>query len=118
MVDTIGLILGVVVTAADVQDPEGAKLVFESIRCRFGRLRLVWADAIYERAAGWVAARRPARPIRLEVVKRTGPGFKVLPRRRVVERSFAWLGRHCRLSKDHEGTIPSSEAFVKLARST
>jgi putative transposase len=52
---------------------------------------------------------------RLEVVKRTGPGFKVLPRRWVVGRSFAWLGRCRRLSKDYEGTVSSSEAFVKLA---
>ena len=115
MVDTLGLILAVVVTAADVQDPEGAKLVFGSIRGRFSRLKLVWADGIYKRVVDWVAAWRPANPIRLEVVERTEPGFKVLPRRWVVERTFAWLGRCRRLSKDYEGTIASSEAFVKLA---
>ena len=113
--DTIGLILAVVVTAADVQDPDGARLVFESIRGRFSRLKLVWADAIDGRVAEWAAAWRPAKPVRLEVVERTGPGFKVLPRRWVVERSFAWLGRCRRLSKDYEGTVSSSEAFVKLA---
>jgi putative transposase len=114
-VDTIGLILAVVVTAADVQDDEGAKLLFGSIRGRFSRLRLVWADAIYKRVADWVAAWRPAKPIRLEVVERAGPGFVVLPRRWVVERTFAWLGRWRRLSKDYEGTAASSEAFVELA---
>jgi len=114
-VDTLGLILAVVVTPADVQDPDGAKLVFDAIRGRFSRLKLVWADGIYERIVGWVAAWRAARPIRLEIVKRTEPGFKVLPRRWVVERTFAWLGRCRRLSKDYEGTAASSEAFVKLA---
>jgi len=105
----------VVVTAADVQDPDGAKMVFEAIRGRFSRLRLVWADGIYKRLADWVAAWRPAKPIRLEVVERSGPGFKVVKRRWVVERTFAWFGRWRRLSKDYEGTIASSEAFVKLA---
>jgi putative transposase len=107
----------VVVTAASVQDDEGARLVFGSIRGRFSRLRLVWADGIYKRVADWVAAWRPAVPIRLEVVERSGPGFKVVKRRWVVERTFAWLGRNRRLSKDYEGTIASSEAFVKLAMS-
>jgi putative transposase len=115
LVDTLGLILAVVVHAADIQDPEGAKLVFESIRGRFSRLRLVWADGIYKRVIDWVASWRPAWPIRLEIVERTEPGFKVLRRRWVVERTFAWLGRCRRLSKDYEQTISSSEAFVKLA---
>jgi len=105
----------VVVTAASVQDDEGAGLIFDSIRGRFSRLRLVWADAIYKRVTDWVAAWRPACPIRLEVVERQGPGFKVVKRRWVVERTFAWIGRNRRLSKDYEGTVASSEAFVKLA---
>ena len=106
-----------VVHAADIQDPEGAKLVFGAIRGRFSRLKLVWADGIYKRVVDWVAAWRPARPIRLEVIERTEPGFKVIKRRWVVERTFAWLGRWRRLSKDYEGTTASSEAFVKLAMS-
>lgn len=110
-----------VVTAASVQDDEGAKLVFESIRGRLRRLRLIWADGISKRVAEWVAAWRPAYPIRLEVVERKKEGrkkqrgFKVVRRRWVVERTFAWLGRNRRLSKDYEGTIASSEAFIKLA---
>jgi putative transposase len=107
--------LAVVVHTADVQDYDGLKLVFEAIRGRFSRLKLVWADGMYERMTGWVARFRAARPIRLEVVKRDGPGFKVLKRRWVVERTFAWLGRCRRLSKDYEGTTTSSEAWVKLA---
>ena len=105
----------VVVHAADIQDYDGLKLVFEAIRGRFSRLRLVWADGMYERMADWVARWRPARPVRLQVVKRTEPGFKVLKRRWVVERTFAWLGRGRRLSRDYEATTASSEAFVKLA---
>jgi putative transposase len=65
--------------------------------------------------AAWVARWRPANPVRLEVVQREGPGFKVLKRRSVVERTFAWLGRCRRLSKDYEGMTASSEAWVKVA---
>ena len=104
-----------VVHPADVQDADGLRRVFEAIRGRFSRLRLVWADGAYKRMIGRVAAWRPACPIRLEVVERVGPGFKLLKRRWVVERTFAWLGRNRRLSKDYEETIESSEAFVKLA---
>jgi putative transposase len=105
----------VVVHAAHIQDYHGLKLVFEAIRGRFSRLKLIWADGMYKRMASWVARFRPGRPIRLEIVKRDGPGFKVLKRRWVVERTIAWLGRCRRLSKDYEGTTSSSEAFVKLA---
>jgi putative transposase len=104
-----------VVHAADVQDYDGAKRVFEAIRGRFSRLRLVWADGMYQRLAGRVARWRPARPIRLEIVRRIGPGFVVLKRRWVVERTFGWLGRCRRLSKDYEATTGSGEAWVKLA---
>ena len=103
------------VTAAGVQDDEGAKPVFGSIRGRFHRLKPVRADGVYKRVADRVSAWRPAAPVRLEVVERAGPGFKVVRRRWVVERTFAWLGRNRRLSKDDEGTVSSSEAFVKLA---
>lgn len=113
--DTLGLILAVVVHAADVQDADGAKLLFEAIRGRFSRLRLVWADGAYRRIADWVAAWRPAKPIRLEVVEKAASGFVVLPRRWVVERTFAWLGRWRRLSKDYEATTASAETFIKLA---
>jgi putative transposase len=110
----MGLILVVVVHAANIQDYQGLKLVFERIRGRFSRLRLVWADGIYKRMIAWVANWRPACPIRLQIVERTEPGFKVLKRRWVVERTFAWFGRCRRLSKDYEGKTDSSEAWVKL----
>ena len=107
--------LAVVVHAADIQDYDGAKLVFGLIRGRFSRLRLIWADGMYARLANWVARWRPARPICLAITKRAGPGFQVIKRRWVVERTFAWLGRCRRLSKDYEAIPGSSEAWIKLA---
>ncbi len=118
MVDTLGLILAVVVHPADVQDRDGARLVLAGLRDRFSRLRLIWADGGYAgQLVEWVRGLRRRNKLRLEVVKRSdgAKGFVVLPRRWVVERTFAWLGRCRRLSKDYEATTASGEAFVKLA---
>ena len=117
MVDTLGLILAVVVHPADVQDRDGAKLVLAKLRDRFSRLRLIWADGGYAgQLVEWVRGLRPRNKLRLEIVRRSddAKGFVVLPRRWVVERTFAWLGRSRRLSEDYEATTASSEAFVKL----
>jgi putative transposase len=117
-VDALGLILSVVVHAADVQDRDGARLVLEPLRRRFMRLRLIVADAIYNGGiADWIASLRARNRLRLEI-KSKEPGaktFKPIPFRWRVERTFAWLGRNRRLSKDYEATTASSEAFVKLA---
>ena len=116
--DTLGLILAVVVHPADVQDPDGAKLVLGSLRHRFRRLRLIVGDAIYNGGiAEWVRALRPRDKLRLEIVsKRPGAAkFEPLKLRWRVERTFAWLGRWRRLAKDYEATTGSGEAFVKLA---
>ena len=118
MVDTLGLILAVVVHPADVQDRDGAKLVLGLLKNRFLRLRLIWADGGYAgQLIEWVRALRVRNKLRLEIVKRPddAKGFIVLPRRWVVERTFAWLGRCRRLSKDYEATTACSETFVKLA---
>ncbi len=116
--DGLGLILAVVVHAADIQDRDGAKLVLGPLRRRFSRLRVVVADSIDNGGiAEWVRSLRARNRLRLEVVsKRAGATtFEVIPFRWRVERTFAWLGRWRRHSKDYEGTTSSSEAFVKLA---
>jgi len=112
--------MAVVVHPADVQDRDGAKLVLARLAHSFSRLRLIWADGGYAgQLVGGVRDLRRRGKLRLEIVKRPDDavGFVTLPRRWVVERTFAWLGRNRRLSKDYEGTTTSSEAFVKLAMS-
>ncbi len=115
VVDTIGLLLAVVVHPADIQDRDGAKLVLSKLIGRFPRLKVIWADAGYAGQlvdwalimAGWL----------LEIVKRPKDShrFEVVPRRWVVERTLAWLGRCRRLSKDYEELPQSSEAWVYIA---
>jgi len=117
-VDALGLILSVVVHAADIQDRDGARLVLEPLRHRFTRLRLIVADAIYNGGiAEWVAAPRRRNKLRLEIKAKDpdAEGFKPISFRWRVERTFAWLGRWRRLSKDYEGATASGEAFIKLA---
>jgi putative transposase len=108
----------VVVTAARVQDRDGAKSLLKVLRHQVSRLRLIWADGADggERLA-WVWARRPWRKVRLEIVKRpTGvKGFQLLPWRWIVERTFGWLGRYRRLSKDYEYLTQTSEAMIRVA---
>jgi putative transposase len=117
LVDTQGFVLKVVVSAADVQDREGARLLAQALRL-FGpdlpRLALVWADAGYagqlvddlHRQMGW----------RVAVVKRrdTQPrsAFAVQQHRWIVERTFSWWGGLRRLSKDYEYQVESSEALI------
>jgi putative transposase len=116
-VDGLGLILSVVVHSAGIQDRDGAKLVLGPLKNRFARLRLIVADSIYNGGiAEWVRELRPRNKLRLEIrAKRPGATkFEVIPFRWRVERTFAWLGRWRRLSKDYEATTASSEAFVKL----
>ena len=118
LVDTLGLILLVCVHPANVQDRDGARLLLATLCGRFGWLRCIWADGGYAGTlVQWVRALRPVRGTRLEIVKHqaTLHRFKVLPRRWVVERTFAWLGRSRRLSKDYEHTVSSSESFIYIA---
>lgn len=115
VVDTIGMLLMVVVHTADIQDRDGAKLVLEKIRGCFGRLQLIWADGGYAgQLIEWV---KITIACVLQIVKRsdTAKGFEVLPKRWIVERTFGWLGRYRRLSKDYEQLVESSESMVHLA---
>ena len=116
--DKLGLILAVVVHAADIQDRDGAKLVLADLRGHYSRLRLIWADGGYSgKLIEWVRELRKVNKLWLEIVKRTDDmaGFKLLPHRWVVERTFAWLGRNRRLSKDYEVLPETGEAMIRLA---
>lgn len=114
--DTLGLLVGLVVHGADVQDRDGAPMVLAAVRRAFPWLRHVFADGGY---AG-PKLRRALDKIghwTVEIVKRSdaAKGFEVLPRRWVVERTIAWLGRCRRLAKDWETNIASAEAWITIA---
>ena len=118
LVDTLGLLLVVVVHAADVQDRDGARQVLEVLASKFRRLRLVWADGGYAgHLVEWVRSLRRRDKVRLEIVKRSDEmaGFVVLPKRWIVERTFAWLYRCRRLSKDYEYLTSTSETMIQVA---
>jgi len=105
----------VVVHSAAIQDRDGAKLLFFKAAALFPSISLVWADGGYagklitwlNRWCGWV----------LEIVHKLGEqtGFKVLRKRWIVERTFAWLGHYRRLSKDYEELLENSEAMIQIA---
>jgi putative transposase len=114
----LGFLLTVVVTAANVQECEGAHQLLEVLRHRLSRLRLMWADPAYTGdLAAWVWALRPWCTVRLAVVKRLKglQGFHVLPKRWIVERTFAWLNRYRRLSKAYEYWTQTSDTMIRVA---
>ena len=115
VVDTLGLVLAVVVHAANVQDRDGAKLVLPKLVGRFPRLALFWADGGY--TGQLIAWTKQLANWTLEIVKRSDDlhTFQVLPKRWIVERTLGWLGRYRRLSKDYEELTASSEAMVYIA---
>jgi putative transposase len=118
-VDTLGLLLAVVVTTAGVDDAAAAPLIFEQLKpWQQPRLAVVWADSKYHnyQLYGWLARQRSI-GWRLEIVSRPpgAQGFVLLPRRWVAERTFSWLGRWRRLSRDYEHLSSSSECMVRLA---
>jgi len=111
-------VLAVVVHAANIQDRDGGKLVLERLKHKFSRLRLIWADGAYAgHLIAWVRGLRLWRKLRLEIVSRPagGKGFVLLPKRWVVERTFGWLNRYRRLSKDYEYLTQTSEAMIHVA---
>ncbi|RUW71570.1 IS5 family transposase [Mesorhizobium sp. M2A.F.Ca.ET.067.02.1.1] len=116
VVDTLGLLVGVVVHAADIQDRDGAPAVLKSILERWPWLRHVFADGGYA-GPKLRGAMQKIGKFTMEIVKRSdsAKGFEVLPRRWVVERTFAWLGRCRRLAKDFERSIESAQAWVFIA---
>lgn len=116
VVDTVGNLLAVVVHAANIQDRDGARLVLNTLTAATQAvIKRIWADGGYRgQLVDWVHETLSAV---LEIVERD-PAlkyFQVLPRRWVVERTFAWLGRYRRLSKDYEHCTRSSEGLIYIA---
>jgi transposase len=112
-VDTLGLLLCVLVTAASTQDREAAKPLLERLRAWFRRVRLVWADGGYAgKLLDWATTRLA---LTVQIVKRTDEmaGFVVLPRRWVIERTLAWITRHRRCVRDYERLPAHHEAMVR-----
>jgi putative transposase len=122
LVDTMGLLLKVKVHSAGIQDRDGAKLLVALARLKLERLVIVWADQAYRGdLAVWLWKRVGCL---LEIVERqkdeaghTSWGFVPLPKRWVVERTFAWFNLYRRLSKDYEYWPRSSESMIYLASS-
>jgi putative transposase len=119
VVDTLGLLLAVVVTSAAVDDAAAAPQALGQLKRReFPRLKVVWADGKYHNYAlyDWKDKQRRL-PWQLQIVSRPreAKGFILLPKRWVVERTFAWFGRSRRLSKDYERRTDSSESMVRLS---
>lgn len=112
--DTNGFLVGLVVHEANIQDRDGAVRVLQSIRRFYPFLRHVFADGGYQGPKLRTAMKEEWT---IEIVKRsdTAIGFEVIPRRWVVERTFAWLGRCRRLAKDWENSIKSSAAWTIIA---
>ncbi len=115
LADTLGLLLVLVAHPADIRDRDGLALVCRRVRRRFPWLRLVFADGGYPGETAACAAARGG--LRLTTVTRDPGtrGFAVLPRRWVVERTFAWSGRNRRLAEDFETTITSAVTMAYLA---
>lgn len=115
-VDTLGLLLVAVVHAADLQDYEGGLFVLHRIKKTFRRLQVVFADSAYGKCGMPEWTRRTCGVI-LQTVLRPfqAKGFVVLPKRWIVERTFAWMNRHRRLSKDYERLTANCEAVMYIA---
>ena len=114
IVATLGLIFALVVHPANLQDRDGGKLLIRQLGTRFRRMRLIFADGGYAGkfvhwVRGWFGRT-------VEIVKRHEIGkFVVLPKCWIVERTFSWLGRYRRLSKDYETLTQCSEAMIHIA---
>jgi len=118
LVDVMGFVLAVLITSAAVDDGVAAVQLLEKIDpVAYPRLKVIWGDSKYHNHAleAWLAKHRPGWTLEVKRPPKESKGFVVVPKRWVVERSFAWMGRNRRLSKDYEKTTSSSEATVKLA---
>lgn len=117
LVDTLGLPLSVYVSPADMHDTQGARRLLAGLKYVVPRLKQIWADAAYrgQELADWCKA---VGDWEFAVVQRTSPGvrgFAVQPKRWVVERTFSWLSRNRRMSKDYERKVQTSETLIEVA---
>ena len=118
VVDTLGLLLAVAVTTAKLDDGTGAPRVLAKVpQEKFPRLRRLWADQKYRNKAlaAWMAAEAVLYELEVKEKPAGQKGFVLLKRRWVVERTFAWLGRYRRNSKDYERSTASSEGMLKIS---
>ena len=119
LVDTLGFILALMITDASVQDRDGASTLLAAVLGKaFGWLKIIWADGGYAgKLVDLVSAISRHRRVKLEIVKRSDKtvGFKLLPKRWIVERTFGWLIRNRRLVRDYEAQIVHSEAMIYAA---
>jgi putative transposase len=115
LTDTLGLIITVIVHSAGIQDRDGAKLLFPGIFDRFARLKLILADGIYNGGIGVWVKRYFGMVVEIVSRPKGSRGFTLIPRRWVVERTFAWLNQHRRLSKDYEYLTDTGEVMIQVA---
>lgn len=118
VVDSMGLLLAVLVTAADVDDAKGAAELFARLEGQpMSRVKRMYADTKYHNFTLYQWVEENEEPWALRIVRRPegAKGWVMLPIRWTVERTFAWLGKCRRLSKDREKTVRSSEAMIRLA---
>ena len=116
-VDVLGLVLAIMITPAAVQDRDAAKTLIKGLVDLFGRLQIIWADGGYLGALGrWVKRLRPYGKLKLDIVRRCDQvkGFKVLPKRWIVERTFGWFFKSRRLCRDYEVRMDHSEAMLRI----
>ena len=115
-VDTGGRLLMVNLTTADISDSAGAQMILYAIRKRWPCIKHLFADGAYDRRQ--LLDKAEYLDFTIEIVRRVDEGFKILPRRRVVERTFGWLTRYRRLVRDYEARIDVSQAMIYAAMSS
>ena len=116
-VDCLGLILAIMITPAAIQDRNAAKNLIPLLVTMYGRVQIIWANGGYlGTLVEWVKQLRPFGKLRLEIVRRCdrAKGFKVLPKRWIVERTFGWLIKSRRLCRDYEVRVDHSESMIRI----
>src|SRR5213594_890759 len=116
-VDCMGMILAIMITPAATQDRDAAKNLIKLLTVMYCRLQIIWADGGYLGAlVKWVKQLRPFGKLKLEIIRRCdgAKGFKVLPKRWIVERTFGWFYKSRRLCRDYEVRLDHSEAMIRI----